>query len=229
MLEKTPGNFNVEKLRIILLFEVDFNVNNKWIGHVVMFNAETMDLLADEQYGSRRNKAAVLQCLNKGLFYDLLRQWKKPAALCLNDAKSCYDQITLLAAALCLCRLGAPINAVQCMTKTIHGMNHHIRTICGDSQQSANCALWAAPIAGIGQGNSAGPSIWAAVSSPMFKIMRQDGFYALLQGAISLQNCTIAGFAFMDDTDLCVTHPTNQANQVAAHMQKAVTQWEGLL
>jgi len=32
MLEKTPGNFNVEKLRIILLFEADFNANNKWIG-----------------------------------------------------------------------------------------------------------------------------------------------------------------------------------------------------
>jgi len=37
-----------------------------------MLNAETLDLLVDEQYGSRRHKAAVLQCLNKGLFYDLL-------------------------------------------------------------------------------------------------------------------------------------------------------------
>jgi len=45
----------------------------------------------------------------------------------------------------------------------------------------------ATPIAGIVQGNGAGPAIWAAVSSPMFKIMRQDGFYALKQGAISLQ------------------------------------------
>ncbi len=229
MLEKTPGNFNVEKLRIILLFEADFNANNKWIGRAVMFNAEINDLLADKQYGSCRNKAAVLQCLNKGLFYDLLRQMKKPAALCLNDAKSCYDRITLLAAALCLCRLGAPINAVKCMTTTIHRMNHHIHTIYGDSQQSANHNLWAAPIASIGQGNGTGPSIWAAVSSPMFEVMCQEGFYALLQGAISLQNRTIAGFAFVDDTDLCVTHPTDQANQVAGHMQKAVTLWEGLL
>ncbi len=229
MLEKTPGNFNVEKLRIILLFEADFNANNKWIRCAVMFNAKTMDLLADKQYGSRRHKAAVLQCLNKGLFYDLLWQLKKPAVLCSNDAKSCYDWITLLAAALCLCRLGAPINMVKSMTTTIHGMNHHIRTIYSNSQQSANRNLWAAPIAGIGQGNGAGPSIWAAVSSPMFEIMRQEGFYALLQGAISLQSCTIAGFAFVDDTDLCVTHPTDKANQVAAHMQKAVTLWEGLL
>jgi len=211
MLEKTPGNFNVEKLQIILLFKANFNANNEWIGWVVMLNAKTLNLLVDEQYGSRRNKAAVLQCLNKGIFYDLLWQWKRLAVLCSNNAKSCYDWITLLAAALCLCRLGAPINAVQCMTKTIHGTNHHIRTIYRDSQQLANQTTWAAPIAGIRQGNGAGPSIWAAVSSPMFNIMHQDGFYALLQGAISLQQHTIVGFAFINDTDLCITHPTNQA------------------
>jgi len=164
MLEKTPGNFNVEKLRI-LLFEADFNDNNKWIGRVVMFNAKTMDLLADEQYGSHRNKAAVLQCLNKGLFYDLLWQLKKPAALCSNDAKSCYNRITLLAVALCLCWLGCPQPAAMSMITTIHKMEHHIRTTYGDSVMSASCKSWKAPIAGIGQGNGAGPHIWATVSS----------------------------------------------------------------
>jgi len=74
MLEKTPGNFNVEKLQIILLFEADFNANNKWLGRVVMMNTENLDLLVDEQYGSQRHKAAMMQCLNKGLFYDLLWQ-----------------------------------------------------------------------------------------------------------------------------------------------------------
>jgi len=162
MLEKSPGNFNVKKLRIILLFEADFNANNKWPGRAVMLNAESLNLLADKQYSSCKNKATVLQCLNKGLFYDLLQQWKHPAALCLNDAKSCYNQITLLAAALSLCQLGAPIPAVQSMLKTIHGMNHHIRMAYSNSQQSANCTTWGkliAGIAGIGQGNGAGPHL----------------------------------------------------------------------
>ncbi len=69
---KSPGNFNVEKLRIILLFEANFNSNNKWISWAVMRNVEALNLLAEEQYGSQKHKAAVLQCLNKGLFYDLL-------------------------------------------------------------------------------------------------------------------------------------------------------------
>jgi len=32
LLEKQPGNLNMEKLRIILLFEGNFNNNNKWLG-----------------------------------------------------------------------------------------------------------------------------------------------------------------------------------------------------
>jgi len=99
----------------------------------------------------------------------------------------------------------------------------------GDSSQSASHNTWATPIVGIGQGNGTRPAIWAAVSSPMFDIMQQEGFYALLQGAISLQQRRITGFAFIDDTDLCMTHMSDQVDQVAIHMQQTVTNWEGLL
>jgi len=40
-----------------------------------------MDLLVDKQYGSRRNKAAVLQCLNKGIFYLLPPDKPFPASI----------------------------------------------------------------------------------------------------------------------------------------------------
>jgi len=65
MLEKLAGNDNVEKLWIIMLFEADFNNNNKWLGRATMKLAEDSNLLAPEQYGSRKNKAAITQCLNK--------------------------------------------------------------------------------------------------------------------------------------------------------------------
>jgi len=72
MIEKTTGDFNVEKLCIILLFKADFNANNKWIGWAIMFQAEDACLLAKEQFGSRKFKLAIHQCLNKQLFYDLI-------------------------------------------------------------------------------------------------------------------------------------------------------------
>jgi len=63
----------------------------------------------------------------------------------------------------------------------------------------------------------------------MFEIMRQDGFYALVMGVLSHQSRKGAGFAFVDNTDLCVMHPSNQPEQVVNHMQQAVTNLEGLL
>jgi len=65
MLEKLAGNNNIEKLQIIMLFEADFNNNNKWLGRVTMHMAEEHNLLAPEQYSSRKYKAAITQCLNK--------------------------------------------------------------------------------------------------------------------------------------------------------------------
>jgi len=54
MIEKMAGNFNVKKLCIILLFEADFNANNKWICCAVMYKAEQEHLLADEQFSSHK-------------------------------------------------------------------------------------------------------------------------------------------------------------------------------
>jgi len=45
----------MEKLRIIVLFEVDFNTNNKWIGRAVMYKAEQLKALAPEQYSSQKH------------------------------------------------------------------------------------------------------------------------------------------------------------------------------
>jgi len=101
-----------------------------------------------------------------------------PLAICLNNAKRCYDCIVLMLAVLCLCRLGAPKPAVQSMVSTIHGMQHHVHFTYGDSTTHQGRAQWTAPITGIGQGNGAGPQIWAAVSTPLFQILTKEGFLA---------------------------------------------------
>ncbi len=58
MLEKITGNCKVTKLRIILLFEADFNQLNKFIGKEMMYQAEENGLVAGEQYGSQHDKKA---------------------------------------------------------------------------------------------------------------------------------------------------------------------------
>jgi len=98
------------------------------------------------------------------------------AALCSNNAKSCYDRIMLLAEALCLCRFGSTLPMVASMITTQHKMEHHIQTKFRDSAICALRTTWQWPMVGISQGNGAGPHIVAAISSPIFDIMWADGF-----------------------------------------------------
>jgi hypothetical protein len=57
----------------------------------MMKDGEAYGHLAWEKYGSREGKNAIDQSLNKVLSFDLIRQARMDAAMCSNDAKSCYD------------------------------------------------------------------------------------------------------------------------------------------
>jgi len=77
-------------------------------------------------------------------------------------------------------------------------------------------------MAGIGQGNGAGPQIWAAVSSPLFDIMCTDGFVASFICAILKEHWAMAGFAFINDMDLIVSDASNLGAKVTEKMQQSL-------
>jgi len=81
-------------------------------------------------------------------------------------------------AALCLCQLGESHSMVQSMIKTLANLKCHIHTAFGDSEISLGQENCEALVAGIGQGNGAGPQICVAVSTPLFIIMQVEGFVA---------------------------------------------------
>jgi len=57
----------------------------------------------------------------------------------------------------------------------------------------------------------------------------REGFFALLIGAISGHSWKLAGFAFVDDTDLIVTDTEQNGAAVVRKMQAVVAKWEALL
>jgi len=85
------------------------------------------------------------------------------------------------------------------------------------------------PVAGIRQGNGAGPQIWAAVSTPLFKILHEEGFVTTFICTLSKIQCHMAGFAFVNDTDLIVMDITNNKQAVTNKMQQSLQLWHGLL
>lgn len=229
MLEKKKNNFRVDCLRTIMLYDVEFNMTNKILGRDTMAQAERYGGLAPEQYGSRKQKSANDHALNKRLTFDIIRQKRQAAAMTSCDAKSCYDRIVHSIAALSMRRQGVQEPPIVCMFTTIQNLVHTVRTAFGDSTESFGGDLWAVPVQGVGQGNGAGPMIWAVVSTPLLEMLREDGFGTFFRLAISREQIRIVGFAFVDDTDLIQTakSPDDSGMEVAAEMQASLDTWEG--
>jgi hypothetical protein len=241
---KKEGVFRPETFRTIQMYEPDFNQNNRLLGREAMAHAERHNNLAIEQYGSRKNLSAILHVVNKVLAFDLIRQYKTPAVLCSNDAKSCYDRIIHSVASLCFQHQGVPEAPLVCMLSTLQNMTHTIRTAYGDSTRSYGGRSWATPIqglawgdmdvgpmSGMGQGNGAAPASWAVISSPILEIMRKRGQCTDFKAFISGEELKIVGFAFVDDKDLLRASSVGRktGGEVTQEMQQGLDLWEGLL
>jgi len=113
------------------------------------------------------------------------------------------------------------------MIQTLHDVPTWMAFV--DSMHSQGQLEWGAPIAGIGQGNRAGPQIWAVVSFPLFKIIWDDRFLALILGAISGTSHKLVGFTFVDYMNLCLMDVSDEPWTVTKMMQDLVKTWEVLL
>jgi hypothetical protein len=91
MLEKEPGNSRCHRLRILALFESDFNqVKRIAIGRKLMHHLEDYGLFSPMQDGSCPGR----QCISKKvLAHDYVRLMATTAAFIENDTIGCYDRL----------------------------------------------------------------------------------------------------------------------------------------
>jgi hypothetical protein len=193
-----------------------------------MSRAESLGAIPKEQAGSRKHHRSVLSALNKVLTMDLLRLKRQSGALCSNDAKSCYDRIVHWVAALSMRRLGLQIEPTLEMLKSIQQAWHYIATAYGESKQRYGGFRWP-PLQGVGQGNGAGPMIWAVISAVLIAIMKRHGHGISILTPLTLTAIYLVCFAFVDDTD--VVHggknTKTKGEEVIPEMQEVVDRWEG--
>jgi hypothetical protein len=195
MIQKKSGVTDLSGLRTIVLFPVDCNFAFKHVGRTMMQVAESTQALAPEQYGSRRRHKAIDLAVNKALTFDILRQLKRAGAICSNDAKSCYDLIGHTTASLSMQQVGVPQHIINCLFTTLQDAIHKVQTGFGDSKDSYGGKVWLIPIHGIGQGNGAGPAIWAVVSTPLLNALRQKGFGCEIICPLSSEYFRFVGYA----------------------------------
>ena len=227
---KEPGNYNVERMRTIVLVEGDHQLNSKRLGKIAMRHSDCKERkwIASEQYGCRKHHRAIEVVLNARLIDDLLRMFRRPAIICSNDAKSCFDRIIHSVFAICLRRIGCPKNAIASCIETLQNLEHHIRTAFGDSDQFYKGSSLRPP-QGLVQGYGSAPTGWALVSSPIIEMMRSQGFGYTDWSCISNIVFHMVCFSFVDDTDIINTleEGNYDIRQLIERTQKALNYWQG--
>jgi hypothetical protein len=82
------------------------------------------------------------------------------------------------------------------------------------------------PIHGIGQGNGAGPAIWAVVSTPLFNILHEKGFSCKILCPLSSEYFRFVGYAFVDDTNIIQLVLQEDPEATKKQLQEAIDTWE---
>jgi ribonuclease HI len=171
IIEKIPGQPIIEKLRIIMLYEADFNFALKLVwGKRLIRNAEFYKILGTSNHGSRPGRQCVDALMEKMLVYEFARLSRTSLVTVDNDAKSCYDRIIKSLAMTACIAVGLPLMAAIMHNKTHHGMVHQIKSRHGllrPYHGSDNDEL-----EGTGQGSGASPAIWLIYSVSLLAAFR---------------------------------------------------------
>ena len=117
------------------------------------------------------------------------------------------------------------------MFETLQLARHHVSTAFGISKHSYGTRR-DPPLQSVGQGNGAGPAIWAFISTVIIAAMATQGqgfnLISSLAGALVFSVC----YAFVDDTDVMI-HAANSTatpgEEVIKEMQVVLNRWEGVL
>jgi len=103
---------------------------------------------------------------------------------------------------------------------------HKVRPGFGDYKAHYGGKVWLVPIHGIGQGNGAGPAIWAVISTPLLNILREKGFGCEILCPLSSEYFRFVGYAFVDDTDIIQSVLQEDPEAARKQLQEAIDTWE---
>ena len=167
MINKKTDSFLLNQLRVIHLFEADYNLIIGLIfGRYMIHRLCDNDLFHPSQWG-RPNRECEDVLMLKELTYQVANMSRTDLATFDNDASACYDRIVTRFALLCCRAHGVPEGPCRMTAEVLDNVIHKIKTAYGISKKSyVNEPEH--PIHGVGQGSQDGPSLWGVSSSTTF-------------------------------------------------------------
>jgi hypothetical protein len=122
--------------------------------------------------------------------------------------------------------VGLPKTIINCLFTALREAIHKVRIGFGDSKSHYDGKVWLVPIHGIGQGDGAGPAIWAVVSSPLLNVLRKQGFRCEILCPLSSEYFRFVGYAFVNNTDIIHSALNENPDLARTQLQAAIDTWE---
>ena len=231
MIEKDPGRPRINRLRIIHLFEADYNLFLKLIwGSRLVRRAVLLDLLNDGQHGSVPGRTPMDPIMLNQLTTDLCRLLKTNYARFDNDASACYDRIIVALAMLAARRCGMPTHAIRTHAKALEFMKYTVKTVYGISEDSYQGTPFA-PLFGTGQGSGASPAVWLSLVvillNTLDKVIPDRISFRSPDGTLDHRRLVDA---FVDDTAIGFTDTGDKSfHDLVSTLEHIAQTWEQIL
>lgn len=164
MMEKDVGCPRLHRLRIIQLFEADFNFL-----FVLVFGIRLTEFAAkhcnvhESQYGSTYGKQCQSTVLNKILTYDIMRMSKGTGAISELDAKACYDRLIPILVVIACRSIGLGKEASDLLYDSLTDTTYQVCTAMGKLQPYKPDGTEEA--FGVGQGSGGAPTFWKIINN----------------------------------------------------------------
>lgn len=218
----------IHRLRIIQLFEADFNIGLKIIYSRRMMKQGEKFLFSGEQaQGGRQGRTAHDHLSN--LQYTAINAavTRTPIVFCFNNQKGNFDRIRLNVNSIGSRRMGTPKNATLAHASTLCNMKHQIRTIFGDS---SDCIQPHPEIAGIGQGSGNGTPGNHVQSIPMMDVLQQKTRGCTITDPTGQITTTQHAVGWIDDVTNKISFPATTAFQIIIfHTIKLCQIWRRII
>ena len=232
MIFKESGNYKIHRLRVIHIYEADFNLllAVKW--RQLLQYANLQGNINDGLFGGRPGCEAQSLVFLEELKYDTSYCSRRTLFNFDNDATSCYDRIIIALASIINRKYGMHQRLVALHANTLQQARFHLRTVNGISSDSySHCIQF--PIYGSGQGSGNSPAIWLFISSTLCDIHNQISHGATFTNPQGTETVKLSMVAFVDDSTGTYNdfQPQSQSavHTMLPHAQSDCQSWNDLL
>jgi hypothetical protein len=170
MIYKKPGVLELDKLRVIHLFEADFNlIVGLLFGRRAKHHTVDHPQIHTGQYGIPRSECQDA-AFAKILHNHMAHYSKTPLGQFESHAASCFDRIVMAFCFAVMSVWGAPTSALRMWEQTLYSIVHSVKTALGLSKDTYTYST-TSPIIGPGQGSMGGPAACSTITSPLLTAM----------------------------------------------------------